>query len=53
MPDRKDFELILIMFFLLMPVAGLMHMWFVKALVKSPQDSLKHKVAQVGGVVTA
>lgn len=53
MPDRKDFELILIMFILLLPAAGLVHMWAVKSLVKAPEGSLKHKIGQVVGVVTA
>jgi hypothetical protein len=53
MPDRKDFELILVMFILLLPAAGLVHLWAVKNLVKAPEGSFKHKVAQVVGVVTA
>jgi hypothetical protein len=53
MPDKKDFELILIMFILLMPAYGLVHLWAVKALVKSPEGSFKHKVGQVVGVVTS
>lgn len=53
MPDRKDFELILVMFILLLPAAGLVHMWAVKNLVKAPENTFRHKVAQVVGVVTA
>lgn len=51
-PDRKEFDLILIMIILTAPALGLVHLWFIKELVKAPEGTLRHKAAQVGGILT-